>query len=276
MAAQLEFSSFSLSYSSHQPPALRSFWLDVPAGSCLGILGPTGAGKTTLLHCLAGILGRHHPEAVMGGHLRIGDKQYDRIPREILFPEVGLVLQDPYVQISGVRDNVIEEINFTLQNIGQMKDAGTRIHGLARDLGIEHLLQRTPTNLSGGETQRVALATILVARPSVLLLDEPVTALDATGQMKLRSILRSLRGKTTVLLTDTQLDFPLSVCDRLVMLDHGVIRYAGTARKLFTEMDDPGLVSRWHDWNKIVTELQTISHRHPREISRIFNALNLR
>jgi energy-coupling factor transport system ATP-binding protein len=148
-----------------------------------------------------------------------------------------MVLQDPYVQISGVRETVFDEVLFTLENLGTIpQDARQTILSLLKRLGIDHLADRKPTSLSGGETQRVALAAILIAQPPLLLLDEPTTALDSNAQDKLRFILRSLRGRTTVLLTDTQIDFALAVADQIVLLDHGTIIFQGDSRNLLSQL----------------------------------------
>ena len=257
--------------------AISALSLTIPEGSCVGIVGPTGAGKTTLLHCLAGILGKHHPGIVLSGRLQIGDVAYEGFPRDILFPTVGLVLQDPFVQISGVRDKVYEELLFTIENTGRGGEGSDfLIQSVLRNLGIEHLANRKPTTLSGGETQRVALASILIAEPSVLLLDEPITALDATAQAKLRAILKGLHGKTTVLLTDTQIDFPLSVCDEIVILDQGKMIVAGKPRQLLSDGHDLANVGGWKRWGRITARLKDLSHEASREAPRILKALGLR
>ena len=107
---------------------------------------------------------------------------------------------------------------------------------LLQRLGIDHLRDRKPTSLSGGETQRVALATMLIAQPHLLLLDEPTTALDSSAQDKLRLILRSLRGRTTVVLTDTQLDVALAVANQIVLLDQGAIIFQGDPTTLLSQL----------------------------------------
>ncbi|MCX6142202.1 MAG: ABC transporter ATP-binding protein [Ignavibacteriales bacterium] len=211
MAQRLTIKDLSLQYSASEPRALSSLSLDVEAGSCCAIIGPTGAGKSTLLQCLAGTMRRHHPESLATGQIQFGETRFNGVPDHVLFPIAGLVLQDPYVQISGVRETVFDEVLFTLENLGTIpQDPRQTILSILQRLGIDHLADRKPTSLSGGETQRVALAAILIAQPSLLLLDEPTTALDSNAQDKLRFILRSLRGRTTVLLTDTQIDFALS------------------------------------------------------------------
>jgi energy-coupling factor transport system ATP-binding protein len=244
MAQRLTIKDLSLQYSASEPRALSSISLEVVAGSCCAIIGPTGAGKSTLLHCLAGTMRRHHPESLAAGQIQFGETRFNGVPDHVLFPIAGLVLQDPYVQISGVRETVFDEVLFTLENLGTIpQDPRQTILSLLQRLGIDHLADRKPTSLSGGETQRVALAAILIAQPPLLLLDEPTTALDSSAQEKLRSILRSLRGRTTVLLTDTQIDLALAVADQILLLDHGRIIFEGNS---------PTLLSQLHSFSSIV------------------------
>jgi energy-coupling factor transporter ATP-binding protein EcfA2 len=239
MAQHLSIENLSLQYSASEPKALSSLSLEVPPGSCCAILGPTGSGKSTLLHCLAGTMRRHHPESIATGQIQIGEVIYRGLPEQILFPVAGLVLQDPYVQISGVRDTVYDEILFTLENLGTMPQQSRQvIESLLKALGVDHLAERKPTSLSGGETQRVALAAMMIAQPHLLLLDEPTTALDSNAQGKLRLILRSLMGKTTILLTDTQIDFTLAIADLFVVLDAGTIVFHGNRQALMGQLKD--------------------------------------
>jgi len=228
MAARILIDRFSFRYGADLPSALTEVSLDVPAGSCCAVLGPTGAGKTTLLHALVGILGRHHLDAIQSGTLGIGERLFTQLPREIMFPEVGLVFQDPYVQLSGVRDTVRDEVLFTLENLGIPTEAAQgRIETLLHELGIDHLAPRRPSTLSGGETQRLALATMLVADPGILLLDEPTSALDAGATGRLHRIIKSLHGRTTVLITDTHLEFSLSLADQIAVLQGGKLLFSG-------------------------------------------------
>jgi energy-coupling factor transport system ATP-binding protein len=219
---------------------------------------------------------RHHPEAVSSGHLQIGDRSFDELPAQILFPTVGLTLQDPHVQISGVRDTVFGEVLFTLENTGTVPEnpAGL-IMPLLRNLGIDLLADRKPASLSGGETQRVALATILVAQPPVLLLDEPATALDMTAQEKLRGILRSMKDKTTIVVTDTQLDFALGVCDQIVVLKDGAILFDGTPGAFLRRMQDFATALPLETWNQLKPDLVKLLDDPSRSGSRISKALGI-
>ena len=249
MADRITISSLSLRYAASLPEVLSNISLDIPAGTFCALLGPTGAGKSSLLHSLAGTLRRHHPDSVTSGVVAIGDHKFEGPPRDVLFPSVGLVLQDPHVQISGVKDTVMDEVIFTLENVGALPhDPEAAVKPMLERLGVGHLARRRPTSLSGGETQRVALATILIAEPAVLLLDEPTTALDLAAQGKLRSILKGMKRRTTILLSDTQPEFALGLCDQVVLLDRGVVRFNGSPASFLdrlTEFQELIPVQHW-------------------------------
>jgi energy-coupling factor transporter ATP-binding protein EcfA2 len=220
---------------------------------------------------------RHHPESVASGTIQIGDKHFDGPPNLILFPSVGLALQDPHVQISGVRETVFGEILFTLENTGQVpQDPGTVISHLLRKLGIGHLAGRKPTTLSGGETQRVALATILVAQPSVLLLDEPTTAMDLSAQDKLKGILREMEHHTTIVLTDTQLDFALGICDHFIVLDKGQIVFDGTPGMFIRRLEEFRGLLPLENWASLQQHIVRLLDEPSPSGSRIAAALGIK
>lgn len=276
MAARIDISALSLRFPESAASAVDSLTVRIPEGSCVGVVGPTGAGKTTLLHCLAGILRKHHPDIVASGTIQIGDEAFEGAPGHILFPRVGLVLQDQFVQISGVRETVFEEVLFTLENMGAAGEGSEpRVRSVLRSLGIEHLQHRKPTSLSGGETQRVALATILVAQPEVLLLDEPITALDVTAQGRLRSILKELRRKTTVLLSDSQIDFALSVCDLILVMDRGKAAAFSTPGQILASGQNLSTIGGWDRWGQLSRHLRNLSDKGSRQAGRILKGLNL-
>jgi energy-coupling factor transport system ATP-binding protein len=277
MADRLNISSFSLRYSQSLPDILSSVTFDIKEQTCCAILGATGAGKSSLLQSLAGTMQRHHPECVASGRITIGTKTFEALPPGVLFPEVGLVLQDPHVQISGVRDSVLGEIMFTLENTGNLpKDAEAEVTPILRRLGIDHLAHRKPTSLSGGETQRVALATILVAQPRVLLLDEPTTALDQAAQGKLSSILKEMKGNTTIVLTDTQLDFALGLCDQIVVLDHGKITFDGSPAQFLGRMEQFREAVILDSWLPLKQKLLQVLEGKTLQSMRIAETLGLR
>lgn len=228
MALPIDIADFSFRYLANSPYALDHISLKVPAGTICAILGPTNAGKTTLLHAIAGVAGNHNREAIASGTMHIGDNSYVPLPKHVLFPTVGLTIQEPYFQISGLRETVLDEIILTLECLGvSSPDARDRARYLVDSLGLAKLAERKPSTLSGGELQRVALATILIAESPVLLLDEPCNSLDGMSQHRLATLLCTLKHKTTILLGDYQVEFALKIADQFVVLSEGKIVFSG-------------------------------------------------
>lgn len=195
--------------------------LEVGAGDVVGVVGENGAGKTTLLRLVAGLAG------LDDGHLHVGRERVD-VPAEGVWvpPErrrVGVAFQDPTLfPHLDVRDNVA----FGLRRHGTDREAARRTadEWLER-LGAAEVARSRPRDVSGGQAQRAALARALVLDPAVLLLDEPLAALDQAGRTLVRRLLRAER-RTTLLVTHDAVD-ALSLCDRLVVLDGGRVLQAG-------------------------------------------------
>ncbi|MEX2116320.1 MAG: ABC transporter ATP-binding protein [Bacteroidota bacterium] len=234
MAPRIIIGNLTYRYFAAGSPVFSGFSLEVPPGSCCALLGPTGSGKTTLLEILSGVAGSQCKTSVAEGTIQIGEDRYQPIPQSTLFPNVGLVLQDPEVQISGIRDTVTAEVEFTLEQLSvPAAERQRRVSDVLAHLGLSPLAQRHPMEVSGGERQRIALASILVATPSLLLLDEPANALDSRSQHLLKDILRSRKGTTTILLTDYSIDFALGLADLFVVLSDGRVVFQGTSSDLF-------------------------------------------
>jgi energy-coupling factor transport system ATP-binding protein len=277
MADRLTIRSLSLRYSESLPDVLSTVSVEIKEGTCCAIVGPTGAGKSSLLQSIAGTMKRHHPECVSSGTIRIATETFEALPPGVLFPQVGLVLQDPHVQISGVRDSVLAEVLLTLENTGTSTEHATAAAmPLLKNLGIDHLAGRKPTTLSGGETQRVALAAILVAQPSILLLDEPTTALDLAAQAKLKSILAKMKKTTTVILTDTQLDFALGLCDQIILLDRGKVVFDGVPAQFLSQLEQFRDVVVLEDWIPLKQKLLQLMEGNSPQSNRLARALGLR
>lgn len=276
MALEVAFDNFSFRYSPHTPEALKKLSIRVEAGSTCAFLGPTHAGKSTLLQSVAGILGLHHQTSRATGSIRVGDDTFDPLPKNVLFPTIGLVLQDPYVQISGVRETVHDEVAFTLENLDiPAERRAQRVTETLQMLGIDHLASRKPTQLSGGELQRVALATILVAKPEVLLLDEPTTSLDHQGQLQLIHIVRRIKKSTTVVLADTAIDFALSVADLFVVLDGGTVIFSGQRSDFLHRLPDFTRLLPIGDWQDVITGIRSAAGEGVRMSRRLTKLVGL-
>jgi energy-coupling factor transporter ATP-binding protein EcfA2 len=253
---EIEARKISFSFPHARVRALNELSFSLEAGTCCAILGCTGSGKTTLLLALSGALGLHYPNAPAEGTLKIGAEEFSPIPRRILFPAVGLMLQEARVQISGLRETVYDELKFTLENINLDQSLHKeRIESTLNDLGIVELAYRNPVYLSGGQMQRVALGTLLVAKPNIILLDEPTQSLDGESVAKLIRIIRSLKGKATVLFSDNQIDLALSVADFILVMAEGRSLFFGTRRDFVQRLGEFAPYLPVDHWLEVTTSL---------------------
>jgi molybdate transport system ATP-binding protein len=204
--------------------------LRVEAGEVVGVLGENGAGKTTLLRVLAGLT------ALDEGTLRIGDTVLDDPAGDVFVPPderpTGLVLQDPTLfPHLDLRDNVA----FGPRRQGVAKEvARTAALGWLEKLGVGDRARDRPRDVSGGQAQRAAIARALAAEPSVLLLDEPLAALDQDGRALVRRLLRTEErrdDRAIVLVSHDPVD-ALALTDRLVVLEDGRVSQVGTPAEI--------------------------------------------
>src|SRR5947209_19587917 len=205
--------------------AVHEFSLDVRDGEFVMLLGPSGCGKTTTLRMIAGFI------APTAGRVRLGGKDVTVLPP--WKRNAGLVFQS-YALFPHI--TVAENVAFGLEMRKVPKaEIAPRIAEALRLVRLDHLSDRLPRQLSGGQQQRVALARALVFRPDVLLLDEPLSNLDAKLRQDVRVEIRELQrklGLTTVMVTHDQ-EEAMTMADRLVVMSEGRIRQIGSQQDLY-------------------------------------------
>ena len=207
-------------------PAVKGINLAIAPGELVALLGPSGCGKTTTLRMIAGL------ETVTSGSIRIGNREISQLPAAKRGIGVGFESYALYPPMS-VRENL-------LYGLKARKVAGAeeRVASISRRLEMDDMLELRPAGLSSGQKQRVALARALVRNPPVLLLDEPLSHLDASARQRVRRELKVLQrefGYTTIVVTHDQVE-ALSLADRLAVMDAGVVQQFGTPDEVF---DDP-------------------------------------
>jgi ABC-2 type transport system ATP-binding protein len=201
--------------------ALTDLTLDVPAGSIFGFLGPNGAGKTTALRVLAGLARPTSGSASVNGVAVAPGGDHRR--------ELGYLAQDPrfYGWMTGR-----ETLRYVARFHGADARRETWIDGLLERVGIADAGDRRTSTYSGGMRQRLGIAQALVGRPAVILLDEPVSALDPVGRKDVLDLMRELKGETTVFYSTHILDDVQRVSDHVAILDGGHLIKAAPTQAL--------------------------------------------
>jgi len=205
--------------------ALEALDLHIAGGEFLALLGPSGCGKSTALNCLAGLL------PLSGGSIWLDQRRIDTLPPERR--GFGMVFQNyalfPHMS---VRRNV--GFGLTMRGVGR-QETRRRVDEALRLVQLEQYADRLPGQLSGGQQQRVAIARAIVIEPPLVLMDEPLSNLDAALRLEMRTEIRRLHqslGLTTVYVTHDQ-EEALSLADRLVILREGRVQQIGTPEELY-------------------------------------------
>lgn len=206
---------------------VEDFNLQIEQGECISFLGPSGCGKTTTLNMIAGFLDPNQGEILIKGKLMNGIPSNKR--------DLGMVFQTyslfPHMTVEG---NV--EYGLKLRKVPS-KQIKEKVDKILQVVKLPHLSDRFPKQLSGGQRQRIAIARALVTEPSVLLLDEPLSNLDAKLREELREELKRLQqviGVTTIFVTHDQ-EEAMYLSDRIVVLDHGKVEQIGTPWEIYNK-----------------------------------------
>ena len=247
MTSALELDRVSYRYPGARAPALTEISLELAQGEFAVLAGASASGKSTLLRIASGLVPHFHGGTFAGRAEICGMELRDHGPAE-LSRAVGTLFQDPETQV--VMGTVRGELAFPLENRGESAVGVARgVEEVALALGIEALLDRATTTLSGGELQRVALGAALAGRPRLLVLDEPTSQLDPVAGDELLALLRRLNEEwgTAILLAEHRLERCLGAADRVIALHDGAlvcdadpVSFLAWAREAAPALETPG------------------------------------
>lgn len=223
-------------YPATEEPALSNVSLAIEEGSYVALVGANGAGKSTLCYALAGFIPHFYKGALSGGVTVDGAPLADRALSD-LAGTIGLVFQDPFNQITGARFTIREEVAFGLENLGVGRDEmEDRVAEALSLVGLDGIGNRSPYEISGGQQQRLAIASVIVMRPRVLVLDEPTSQLDPAGTRELFSTLARLARdrSTTIVVAEHKIEWVAAFADRVIVLEAGTMAADGSPRDVLS------------------------------------------
>ncbi|MFM2390846.1 MAG: hypothetical protein RLZZ437_2401 [Pseudomonadota bacterium] len=219
------------SYGKSSANAVSDLNLEIEDGSFMCLLGPSGCGKTTTLRMIAGL------ENLSSGEIKVGDRVVDNVATATFVPpekrEMGLVFQSyalwPHLTIERNTD-----FGLRLRNVPKA-EREARVNAVMKTLGIEKYRDRYPTQLSGGQQQRVALARMLAVNPNVLLLDEPLSNLDARLRLEMRAELKRLHAefKTTIVFVTHDQWEAMTLATSIAVMSEGRLQQVGTPNDIY-------------------------------------------
>ena len=268
----------SFTYRDAERPALRGTTFALAPGEMIGVMGASGAGKSTLAKCLNRIVPEFE-DGDFNGVIRIAGDDLASMRVCEAAPRIGMVFQDFEAQLFST--NVAHEVAFAMEQVGMERATmATRIAPALAAVGLEGFDARDPTSLSGGEKQRLAIASVLALSPNVIVLDEPTTDLDPEGKNEVFALIRSLRERGMGLIVIEHESEELRGADRLLILRQGEIVADASPAEVMTQfglLEDSGVrppgLNHLLSLLDIPVHAESVEHAHA-EIVRKFPRLD--
>ncbi len=229
--------NLSYTYDTGRGPALEGISFVMRKGETIGIAGDSGSGKTTLLYALSGFIPHFYRTGHSEGSVTFNGQPVQETPMPDLMEDIAIVFQDPSTQNMGV--GVEDALAFGMENRGvPPDDMERRIDELGEQFHIAHLRGRNTMDLSGGERQATAIASMMAMDPEVLMFDEAISALDTGGQDRIKRTLAELRGQgKSMLVVDSDTQWLAQNVDRMLVLKDGRLVYDGDPQRVVTDPD---------------------------------------
>ena len=239
METVIKVENLTYAYPTSKDFVLKNVSFEVRRGEVLAVIGPNGAGKSTLLKSLNGLV-PHFYGGKYGGKVIVSGYEVLKTPISTLSTKVGFVFQDPEDQISGLALTVWEEVAFGLMMLGYPREIiAERVEEAIDYVGLRGLEKRSPFDLSGGEMQRLAIATVLAVKPEVIVMDEPTAQLDPLGKFEVLSVVRKLAKEgATIVIAEHEIEDIAYFADEMLLLDDGRVIAYGDAREVLTMIDE--------------------------------------
>jgi energy-coupling factor transport system ATP-binding protein len=236
MDYELECKNVTYTYPLAEKPAIKDLNLKIEKGKLYGVIGENGSGKTTLCSILRGFIPSFYKGEISGEVLVQGkalSSYEDQISRKI-----GYVFQNPFTQISGIKNTVFEEVAYGLENFGiEVEEIEKKVINIMQLTDIMELAEKSPFELSGGQMQRVALASVIVLEPEILIIDEPTSQLDPQSTESVFKIIKKLKEeKKTIVLVEHKVDLLAEYSDEMIVLHDSKIIKQGESREVLSDL----------------------------------------
>nr|MBD3312163.1 ATP-binding cassette domain-containing protein [archaeon] len=235
--AIVKFKDFSWTYQGYKKPTLRNINLSVKEGEFLGVIGRVGSGRSTFCMTMLGLIPHFFPGRIKG-ELVVDGLSVEESSIAELSTRVGLIFQSPDTQLTGAGTTVEEELAFGLENLGvPQKEMNKRVKKMVKLIGLESFRNRSPFELSGGQQQKVAIASVLIMQPRILVLDEPTAQLDPLGTSQVFDLIKKLAKKgITIILNTQKINYLAEFADRVAILNKNKLVKVDKARKILTDV----------------------------------------
>ncbi|MBI4155047.1 ABC transporter ATP-binding protein [Candidatus Woesearchaeota archaeon] len=258
MVNVIDVKSLSYNYLQEKNLILKDISFTVKEGEVYGIIGPSGCGKSTLLLALSGLI----PYSIKGeitGNVMVNGKDISKSNLAELSQNVQLLFQSPDSQLFAL--NVEDEITFGLENLNfPWFEIERRLNNVLEELGIENLRNRSIEELSSGQKQKVALASILAMEPKILLFDEPTANLDQFSIKGLVGVIKELRRKHTIVIVEHNVELITEVCDRVLLIDNGKVLVEDKTENVFKSKEYGEVMLPPHNIKEIISKIERIKN----------------
>ena len=236
--ARIEIEHLKYQYPATTKLALDDISFSVEPGEFIGIIGKNESGKSTLCQAIAGLVPNFY-KGSYGGKVMVGEIEVKTVEVDEMCKTVGIVFQNPFNQVTGSKLTVYEEISFGLENMGIPKaEMIKRIDEAMELLDIIKYKDRNPFDLSGGQMQRMAIASIIAMQPEVIILDEPTSQLDPQGREEVFQAVQKLSKKgITIIMVEHNMEKIAQYSDRVVLLNDTKLVAIDTPQKIFSRDD---------------------------------------
>lgn len=237
METIIEFNNVTYQYPLTNSPAVKNLNVKLEKGKLYGIVGENGVGKTTFSILICGFAPSFY-KGELKGELIIKGKNVQDYQAGELSKIAGYVFQNPFNQISGIKKTVFEELAFGLENFGyDPQTIEDKVVEIAEAADIIELLEKNPFELSGGQLQRVALASVLVLKQEIVVIDEPTSQLDPASTESIFKLIEKLKKfGITIILVEHKLDLLAEYADEIIVMQNNTIVDFGKTEQILSDL----------------------------------------